>query len=75
MSQPTAYDIYYEFQIFKAATTLLAAGLAVSILALVVDFFLSGVGAAAFLLTRDFFSIATVVSLQFRFSFAAPYTS
>jgi hypothetical protein len=58
---PTGCDIYYGPH-FKAAITLLAAGLAVSTFAFVVDVFLIGVGAAAFLLTIDFFSIANVVS-------------
>jgi hypothetical protein len=57
-----------------AATTLLAAGLAVSTFTFVVEFFLIGVGATTFFLTIDFFSIATVVSPQFDFGFA-PYTS
>jgi hypothetical protein len=47
-----------------AAMTLPLAGLAVSSFVLALDFFLSGAGLAAFLVPRDFFSIAIVISLQ-----------
>lgn len=53
----------------EAATTLLAAGFEVSTLDFVV---LPLVGVDAFLLTRDFFSIAIVLSPKF--DFLLPYT-